>query len=146
MLGAQLPGLLTVSLALVVGFVAYGVSLSLFVIGLRHLGASRAGAYFSTAPFVGALFSLLVFTEPLGWQLPAAAGLMALGVWLHLSEQHAHQHHHPLLEHAHAHTHDAHHPHEHLPAVSGSHSHPHRHPVLNHSHEHFPDAHHRHKH
>ena len=147
MLGAALPGALKLSAALGVGFVAYGVSLTLFVVALRHLGASRAGAYFSTAPFVGALFAVIFLAEPLTWQLIAAASLMALGIWLHLTEHHAHAHPHSVLEHEHLHAHnDEHHVHPHEPAMEGQHSHRHRHEPMTHSHAHYPDAHHRHDH
>ena len=144
--GAALPGAGTVAAAMGVGFVAYGVSLALFVLGLRHLGASRAGAYFSIAPFVGALFSVLFLAEPVTWQLLAAASLMGLGVWLHLTEHHVHAHHHEALEHEHPHTHDMHHPHDHAGMVQGQHSHRHRHEPMTHTHAHYPDAHHRHPH
>lgn len=144
--GAALPGALRLFAAMGVGFFAYGVSLALFVLGLRHLGAARAGAYFSIAPFVGALFSVLFLAEPVTWQLLAAAGLMGLGVWLHLTEQHVHTHQHEVLEHEHLHAHDAHHPHDHADLVQGEHSHRHRHEPLTHSHAHYPDAHHQHRH
>ena len=149
-LGAQWPSLTGVSSAMAVGFLAYGVSLALFVVALRYLGASRAGAYFSTAPFVGAVISVLFFAEPVTWQLALASALMGLGVWLHLTENHGHLHHHEVLTHTHAHTHDAHHRHDH-PEMGvvhgrGAHSHPHQHEPLEHSHAHFPDAHHRHQH
>lgn len=144
--GAALPGALRLFAAMGVGFFAYGVSLALFVLGLRHLGAARAGAYFSIAPFVGALFSVLFLAEPVTWQLLAAAGLMGFGVWLHLTEQHVHTHQHEVLEHEHLHAHDAHHPHDHADHVQGEHSHRHRHEPLTHSHAHYPDAHHQHRH
>lgn len=147
--GAALPGALQIGAALGVGFLAYGVSLALFVLALRHLGASRAGAYFSTAPFVGALFAVLLLGEPVTWPLLAAALLMGWGIWLHLTEHHAHLHQHEALEHAHLHEHgddDTHHRHTHAPAVAGAHSHRHRHEALVHSHAHYPDAHHQHRH
>jgi drug/metabolite transporter (DMT)-like permease len=147
--GAALPGALKLSAAMGVGFVAYGVSLALFVVALRHLGASRAGAYFSTAPFVGAVVAVLFLAEPVTWQLLAAAALMAFGIWLHLTEHHAHAHRHEALEHDHLHAHpdqDGHHMHDHSPAFVGQHSHRHRHEPTHHSHAHYPDAHHRHDH
>jgi drug/metabolite transporter (DMT)-like permease len=149
--GASLPGALTVSAAMAVGFLAYGVSLALFVVGLRHLGASRAGAYFSTAPFVGGLFSVLFLAEPVTWPLLVAGLLMAFGIWLHLTEHHAHAHLHDALEHEHLHAHPdpaGHHEHEHenFSAFEGQHSHGHCHETLGHSHAHYPDAHHRHSH
>ncbi|MGH8803299.1 MAG: EamA family transporter [Polaromonas sp.] len=149
MAGAALPDALKLSAAMGVGLFAYGVSLAFFVVGLRHLGASRAGAYFSTAPFVGALFSVVFLAEPITWPVLAAALLMALGIWLHLTEHHAHAHRHEALEHEHLHAHpahDGHHTHEHVPAFEGQHSHRHRHEPMTHSHAHYPDAHHRHEH
>jgi drug/metabolite transporter (DMT)-like permease len=148
LLGATWPSLTGVSVAMTVGFLAYGVSLALFVVALRHLGASRTGAYFSTAPFVGAVMSILLFGEPLTWQLLAASSLMALGVWLHLTEHHAHAHQHSAHSHAHPHVHDAHHMHDHELGEESAqpHAHAHQHEPLSHDHAHYPDAHHRHGH
>lgn len=150
LLGATWPALPGVGAAMAVGFLAYGVSLALFVVALRHLGASRAGAYFSTAPFVGAVISVVFFAEPVTWQLGLASALMGLGVWLHLTEDHAHEHQHEAMMHKHVHTHDEHHQHAHdadsnsLPGQA--HAHRHSHAPLKHRHAHFPDAHHRHPH
>lgn len=148
LVGSAWPSMAGVSAAMMVGFLAYGVSLALFVVALRHLGASRAGAYFSTAPFVGALISIFLFAEPVTWQLLAASALMGLGVWLHLTEHHAHQHLHRAHSHAHAHVHDEHHLHDHAPgaATTQPHAHAHEHQSLTHDHAHYPDAHHRHGH
>lgn len=146
--GASLPSLTHIALALVVGLFAYGVSLTLFVLGLRHLGAARTGAYFSIAPFFGATLALAL-GEPLSMPLAIAGALMGLGLWLHLTEQHIHDHTHEELEHAHDHSHDdGHHLHNHDTAVAPgvSHNHPHRHAPTRHAHAHFPDAHHRHGH
>ncbi|MFT3973498.1 MAG: DMT family transporter [Amaricoccus sp.] len=146
-MGSSLPGIGTVAGALLLGFLAYGVSLSLFVCALRDLGTARTGAYFGVAPFFGAVLAVLL-GEPLTAGLLAAGALMALGVWLHLRERHAHEHHHPDLTHAHWHIHDAHHLHEHPEPVAPGvrHFHRHRHAAMTHSHAHFPDAHHRHAH
>jgi len=54
-LGVALPSASIVSEALLVGFLGYGASLVLFVLALRGLGSARTGAYFSTAPFIGAI-------------------------------------------------------------------------------------------
>lgn len=146
-LGSPWPPAGAVAAALVLGFLAYGVSLALFVVGLRHLGAARAGAYFAVAPFFGAALALGLGEAPTP-ALAASGGLMALGVWLHLTERHNHLHSHPALDHDHFHSHDAHHQHEHDPPVPPGtrHSHPHHHPPLRHTHPHTPDAHHQHKH
>jgi drug/metabolite transporter (DMT)-like permease len=147
-LGAAWPAPPLLAAALVVGLLAYGVSLVLFVLALRHLGTARTGAYFGVAPFFGAGVAVLALGEPVTPTLLLAGALMALGVWLHLSERHDHEHEHELLEHAHAHTHDSHHQHDHdAPVAAGVvHTHAHRHAPLRHRHAHFPDAHHRHGH
>lgn len=147
-LGATWPSAGVVASALGIGFVGYGLSLVLFVLALRGLGAARTGAYFSVAPFVGAALAVVVFGEPTTGAFWAAAALMAAGVWLHLTEHHAHPHTHVALDHAHRHKHDGHHQHRHDFAWDGvePHAHPHQHAPLQHSHAHFPDIHHRHSH
>jgi len=146
--GAPAPGLRTVAAAAAVGFFGYGVSLVFFVLGLRHLGAARTGAYFSTAPFIGAALALPLFGETPTLALIGAALLMGIGVYLHVAEAHDHEHLHEPLEHEHRHVHDIHHQHEHTSdAPAGEpHSHGHRHPRLLHKHPHYPDLHHRHEH
>lgn len=146
-LGASMPALPNLAAAMVVGFLAYGVSLALFVIGLRHLGTARTGAYFSVAPFFGAILALLM-GESASIQLLIAGALMALGTWLHLTEHHEHEHTHRLMRHDHEHVHDEHHQHDHdSPVTPGTkHRHLHWHKPLEHMHPHFPDSHHRHNH
>lgn len=147
-IGAQLPMAGTLLSIALVGFLGYGVSLVLFVLALRGLGSARTGAYFSTAPFLGAAISILVLGESLSLTFLLAAALMALGVWIHLRENHVHEHQHELLEHDHRHTHDEHHQHAHGSDWDGAepHRHPHVHTPMRHRHAHFPDIHHRHEH
>ncbi|NYT40959.1 EamA family transporter [Sphingomonas sp. R-74633] len=147
-LGASFPAPAMLGAAALVGLLGYGISLALFVLAMRHLGTARSGAYFSTAPFIGALLSIPMFGEPLSVPLILAGLLMAVGLWLHLSEAHEHEHTHLALEHAHRHIHDAHHQHEHEPGVDprAPHSHRHRHAPMVHRHAHYPDLHHRHSH
>ena len=144
LLGASIPALPNLAGAMVVGFLAYGVSLALFVVGLRHLGTARTGAYFSVAPFFGALLALLM-GEPVTAPLLLAGALMALGTWLHLTEHHEHEHAHEAVWHDHEHIHDEHHQHEHDDgeAVGTKHHHVHQHQPMTHKHPHFPDSHHR---
>jgi drug/metabolite transporter (DMT)-like permease len=146
--GAPIPGMATIAAAAAIGFFGYGVSLVLFVLGLRHLGAARTGAYFSTAPFIGAALALLLFGETPTLTLVAAALLMGIGVYQHLAEAHDHEHVHKLLDHEHRHIHDIHHQHDHTPAdpAGEPHSHWHRYPRLLHKHPHYPDLHHGHQH
>lgn len=144
---ATLPRAPIVAASLLVGFLAYGVSLTWFVLGLRHLGTARTGAYFSIAPFFGAVLAVAL-GEPVTVPLLLAGALMAVGIWLHLTERHSHEHTHEPLAHEHMHVHDAHHRHRHDPPVPPGtrHSHWHQHEALTHTHPHFPDVHHRHKH
>jgi drug/metabolite transporter (DMT)-like permease len=146
--GAALPAAPVIGGALVVGWLGYGVSLALFVVALRELGTARTAAYFSTAPFAGALLAVPLLGETVTVTLFVAGALMAAGVWLHVAERHAHRHTHEALEHAHEHEHDEHHRHEHEPPVPAGtrHTHAHRHEPLTHVHAHYPDAHHRHGH
>jgi drug/metabolite transporter (DMT)-like permease len=146
--GAPWPPAASLLGAMVVGFLGYGLSLVLFVLTLRQLGTSRTGAYFSSAPFIGALVAVIALGEPVTPALGVAAGLMALGVWLHLTERHDHEHLHEALEHAHAHRHDEHHQHIHAPGevLTEPHTHRHVHMPLRHRHSHYPDIHHRHDH
>lgn len=146
--GNAVPPVGTIAIAGLVGLFGYGVSLVLFVVSLRHLGAARTGAYFSTAPFIGAAIAVVMFADPVTAQLTIAALLMAIGVALHLSEVHDHRHTHDETEHEHRHLHDEHHDHRHGPdgPPGEPHSHRHRHAPLAHKHPHFPDLHHRHTH
>lgn len=147
-LGTALPQGSTAAAAMGLGFLGYGISLVLFVLALRGLGAARTGAYFSTAPFLGAALALALPGEAASPGFWPAAALMGLGVWLHLTEHHEHEHAHEPLEHRHSHVHDEHHRHSHGPRWDGRepHSHWHRHGAVVHKHPHFPDIHHRHGH
>lgn len=146
--GASIPEPATVMTAGLVGFLGYGLSLTLFVLALRHLGAARTGAYFSTAPFLGAVLALPLLGDSVTLQLLGGGLLMGLGVWLHLTEHHEHEHEHAVMTHEHRHTHDAHHQHGHEPGdpPGEPHSHVHAHGRLRHAHPHAPDMHHQHSH
>ncbi len=147
-LGASLPAGPILLGTLAVGLLGYGISLVLFVLALRGLGTARTGAYFSTAPFIGAAVSLVLLGESTSSAFWLAAALMAWGVWLHLTEHHEHEHVHEPMEHSHRHIHDEHHHHDHAFAWTGEepHEHWHRHEAMVHKHPHFPDIHHRHSH
>jgi drug/metabolite transporter (DMT)-like permease len=146
--GAAWPGTGAVLAAGAVGFAGYGISLALFVLAMRHLGTARTAAYFSTAPFIGAVLAVALLGEAVTASLALAAALMALGLYLHLAERHEHLHEHAALTHEHRHHHDAHHRHAHAGGESSGepHSHVHTHEPLRHRHPHYPDLHHRHGH
>jgi drug/metabolite transporter (DMT)-like permease len=147
-IGAKQPSIGVSMGVAAIGFFGYGVSLVLFVRALRYLGTARTGAYFSTAPFAGAAFALVIGQGYIDWILCVSVLLMLVGVWLHLTEKHEHEHVHQPEEHEHAHVHDEHHQHEHSPddPTGEPHTHRHKHGRLRHSHTHYPDLHHQHDH
>lgn len=146
--GLPWPTLDATLAACALGFLGYGVSLALFVLALRHLGAARTGAYFSTAPFIGAVLGIALFGSDVTFLFLVAAGLMALGFWLHVTEDHVHEHAHEATSHEHRHIHDQHHRHSHQSGdpPGEPHTHAHGHVRLVHRHPHYPDFHHRHSH
>ena len=145
--GAAWPAAGTLAAAGFLGFLSYGISLTAFVLALRHLGTARTGAYYATAPFLGAAVAILFLKEPVTLPFLGGGLLMAIGLWLHLTERHQHEHAHEPMEHEHMHVHDAHHRHAHARGTPAEpHSHPHRHARLVHKHRHYPDLHHRHTH
>jgi drug/metabolite transporter (DMT)-like permease len=147
-LARTLPAWTVAGGSLLLGFLSYGASLVLYIRALRAMGTARTGNYFSMAPFIGAVVSVILWREPVTLQLVGAGLFMAAGLWLHLTERHAHWHSHEPLDHEHLHVHDEHHQHQHGPNESAAepHSHPHHHDAMQHSHEHYPDIHHRHEH
>ena len=84
--GSAFPAFGYVAASALVGFFGYGLSLVLFVLALREIGAARTGAYFSTAPFIGAVVGLIALREPITVALLGAGLLMGFGVYLHLTE------------------------------------------------------------
>ena len=134
--------------ALIVGAFCYGLSIVLYITSAHFLGATRSQILFSSAPFFGAFFAVLLLSETLSWIQVVAALILALSIAFLISQEHSHTHAHAEFEHIHWHRHDEiHHEHGHILAdVSGGHIHLHRHSKLRHAHAHFPDLHHRHDH
>lgn len=130
------------------GLISYGLPLVFFVLALRALGTARTGAFFATAPFIGAIISVLALGEPIDAQFLIAGALMAAGAYLGFTERHEHEHEHEALSHSHRHFHDDHHQHVHGPydPAGEPHVHHHVHVRLRHRHAHAPDEHHRHRH
>ncbi len=144
--GEPRPSLTAAAVLLACGATGYGLSLRFYLLAQRQIGAGRTGSVFALAPFVGAAIAFALGDRAGGAWTAVAAGLFATGVWLHVSERHAHRHTHEPLEHDHLHRHDEHHRHDHDPPFVGAHAHPHRHERLEHDHEHAPDVHHDHRH
>lgn len=138
-------GLILASLLL--GFLAYGLSIYFYILAQRQLGAARTSAYYAFAPFIGTGLSLLLFREPPTLTFLLALLVMILGVYFAATERHRHLHQHLPLSHEHRHRHDdGHHGHTHPNAVAGEHSHLHQHQSMSHAHAHTPDLHHIHAH
>jgi len=132
---------------LVLGFVAYGLSILCYVYAQRSLGAVRTSIYYSIAPFVGVLLSWLVLKESISFTFLAALCIMIIATYFMVTEIHSHQHRHQIAMHNHRHKHDdKHHDHIHGEDIKGYHSHEHIHDETEHSHSHYPDEHHRHEH
>jgi drug/metabolite transporter (DMT)-like permease len=146
--GATLPAIGLIAQTMTIGLLGYGVSLALFVVALRGLGSARTGAYFSTAPFIGAAIAIVALNEPVSVRFVVSTLLMGIGVCLHLMENHDHEHTHDSTIHTHPHSHDLHHQHSHDFAWDGTepHLHEHHHEALVHRHPHFPDLNHTHRH
>jgi len=132
--------------ALILGAFSYGASLVLFVYALRNLGTSRTSIYFGSAPFIGAIGSVILLNETITIQLFAALLVMFSGIALILREYHEHEHVHEELCHEHRHIHDDHHGHQREDGCFKPHCHEHEHGLLVHSHSHVPDTHHYHGH
>ena len=141
------PGARAAIVLLACGATGYGLSLRLYLLAQRRMGAARTGSIFAVAPFVGAALAwALGGRSPGGWTVVSAA-LFGAGVVLHITERHRHRHAHRETEHEHAHRHDdGHHEHAHDPPFVGEHSHPHHHEPVEHDHDHAPDVHHEHVH
>lgn len=147
LLGKGFAFKINILLSLLLGAFSYGLSLVFFIQALKGLGASRTGVFYSFGPFIGAIASIIILKEWLGWVMFPAIALMVLGVWIITHESHTHQHIHESVTHNHVHRHDElHHEHEDTEPVLGSHAHMHTHEALSHTHGHWPDTHHRHEH
>jgi drug/metabolite transporter (DMT)-like permease len=145
--GRRFPGRLDAGALLACGATGYGVSLRLYLLAQRRMGAARTGSVFALAPFIGAAAAWALGDRAGSATTIVAGALFALAVYLHMTERHDHRHRHAALAHEHAHRHDdGHHDHAHEPRVEGEHSHPHRHDDRVHTHAHGSDVHHGHGH
>ena len=122
----SMPGTGYTVVALLLGFVSYGLSIFLYVRAQRVLGAAKTSAYYAVAPFIGAFLSFVFLKEQLSWKYLTALAVMIAGSALvvvdTLIRQHAHQHVHTFT-HTHdgsTHTHTVVHTHEHNHYVTDS--------------------------
>ncbi len=110
-LGEQFPAWGPLVLALVLGFVAYGLSIYFYIRAQKDLGAARTSAFYALAPFLGVGFSFLLLGESPAPRFYLALGLMVLSTLLTVRDAlgpgltHTHAHRHGSLVHTHAHRH-----------------------------------------
>lgn len=136
-----------IMLTLILGFVAYGLSIYFYILAQRELGAARTSSFYATAPFIGVLISWVFLHEGITLSFLIALAIMFMGAYFAVFENHKHMHIHDEMNHDHRHSHnDGHHDHIHSPEFVGEHSHQHTHIEQEHKHSHTPDLHHRHVH
>ena len=128
-LGEKLPEFFWILCALLLGFVAYGLSIHFYIMAQKDLGAAKTSVYYSVAPFLGVAFSMLLLGERPELQFYVALAIMVISTYFMTKDTIALQHTH---EHEHTHTHE----HMHGDVV---HSHEHTH-VHTHTHVHGEDA------
>lgn len=144
--GENIPGAVSVIYSMLLGFVAYGLSIFLYIRAQRELGAAKTSAYYAVAPFVGALLSFVLVGEKLSWIYLAAAMIMVAGTILvvmdTIARHHTHAHTHTFT-HTHGgttHTHTVSHVHghDHYGAGDGAHKHHHLQKELENTMGHMP--------
>lgn len=140
-IGEGLPDIAHIAGAMLLGFVAYGLSIFMYVRAQHTLGAARTSAYYAVNPFIGALLSLALLREPLSKTYLVALAVMAAGSALVVADTLARRHTHPhahTFTHTHGgvtHTHTVTHVHDHEHYVSDE-VHGHRHPLSELEHQH----------
>ncbi len=138
MLGESFPALRYIGAALLLGFAAYGLSIFFYIRAQRDLGAAKTSAYYAIAPFLGVIFSWILFRDRLELQFIAALAIMILGTYFSITDTivlqhthshvhlHTHEHRHDGLMHAHEHAHQHTHLHAHEGAKEEEHQHAHQ--------------------
>jgi len=103
--GESLPGIEYIGATLLLGFIAYGLSIFLYVRAQNVIGAAKTSAYYALAPFIGVFLSFMIFREGISWTYFIALGFMILGSVLVVADtlirSHNHEH-----KHTFTHTHD----------------------------------------
>ena len=135
-IGEKIPGILWIGGVLLLGFVAYGLSINFYIKAQKELGAAKTSAYYSIAPFLGVVFGMLILGERPAVQFYFGLAIMVIATVLMIRDtitlQHTHEHSH-IHTHAHRHGDLVHtHEHEHI----HSHAHIHRDDESAHGHDH----------
>ena len=145
-IGERIPSTLWMMCVLLLGFVAYGLSIYFYVMAQKDLGAAKTSAYYSIAPFLGVAFGMLILGERPAIQFYAALIVMIVSTFFMIQDtielQHTHEHTHTHThEHRHGdtvHSHEHTHTHTHIHTHGGdSDSHEHNHKAMPHEHLHF---------
>ena len=117
--GETLPSARYIILAMLLGFIAYGLSIFLYIRAQRDLGAAKTSAYYAVAPFVGTFLAFLINGEQLSTAYLVGLFFMIIGTLFvvadTLMKNHSHLHTH-LITHTHdgsTHTHVITHEHVH---------------------------------
>ena len=128
------PGIGYIAIALALGFVAYGLSIFMYVRAQNVLGAAKTSAYYAVNPLIGALLAFVFLSESLSWMYVIALIVMVIGSALvvvdTLIRQHDHEHQHTFT-HSHGgstHTHTVRHSHVHKHYLTEE-KHRHRHSI-----------------
>lgn len=135
--GENIPGLVWIAAVLLLGFVAYGLSINFYIKAQKDLGAAKTSAYYSIAPFLGVIFGVLLLREHPGVQFYVGLAIMIAATVLMVKDtislQHTHEHSHV---HTHEHSHgDLIHTHEHEHIHSHTHTHDENENVHGHNHK-----------
>ena len=145
-IGERIPEIQWIIWVLVLGFVAYGLSIHFYIMAQKDLGAAKTSAYYSIAPFLGVAFSILLLNERPSIQFYVALIIMIISTCLMAKDtielQHTHEHKHTHIhEHKHGnmvHTHEHTHVHTHLHTHTGDgENHSHEHELNEHQHVHY---------
>lgn len=137
-IGEKIPGILWILAVLLLGFVAYGLSINFYVKAQKDLGAAKTSAYYSIAPFLGVAFGILLLNERPGIQFYVGLIIMVIATVLMVKDTIVLQHTH---EHTHVHTHEHCHGnlvHTHVHAHVHTHTHIHGEDESIHDHSHNP--------
>lgn len=78
LLGERIPEAKWIAAILLLGFVAYGLSIKFYIMAQKHLGAAKTSAYYSIAPFLGVAFSMAILGERPVTQFYIALAIMAV--------------------------------------------------------------------
>jgi len=132
-LGERIPQIKYIIAALLLGFVAYGLSIFMYIRAQRDLGAAKTSSYYAVAPFVGTFLAFVVNGEKLTLVYFIGLIFMIIGsavvVYDTMVKRHSHSHSH-IIVHTHdgkTHTHIITHEHEHSHFISEKkHNHKHK--------------------